>query len=127
VSGQINADLPPVGLRQDHCMRLLSRFGVGSLLVAAALAPQPEAVGADLHPLDPSAPAGVVPTQNTLEGLVPLLDRESPAPSFAGEEGETSLEEETPAEAPPPADMPMNHGGMDHGAMGHGAPVAEAP
>jgi hypothetical protein len=107
-------------------MRLLSRFGAGTLLVAAALVPWPEAAAADLHPLDPAAPAGVVPTQNTFEALVPLLDRESPAPSFAGEEGETSLEEETPAEVPPPADMPMNHGGMDHSAMGHGAPVAEA-
>jgi hypothetical protein len=105
-------------------MRLLSRFGVGSLLFAAVLAPQLEAAAADLHPLDPAAPAGVVPTPDTFEGLAPLLDRESPVPSFAGEADASSAVDD---EAPPPTDTPMNHGGMDHGAMGHGAPIAEAP
>ena len=99
-------------------MHLLSRIGAGTLLVAAALVPRPELSAADLHPLDPAAPAGVLPTQNTFEALVPLLDRDSPVPSFAGETGVSSAEEAPP----PPADMPM-----DHGAMGHGAPTAEAP
>ena len=105
-------------------MHLLSRFGAGTLLAVAALVPWPEVSAADLHPLDPAAPAGVLPTQNTFEGLVPLLDRDSPVPSFAGEADVPSSAEE---ETPPPADIPMDHGGMDHGAMGHGAPVAEAP
>lgn len=105
-------------------MRLLSRLGAGTLLVAAVLVPWAQAAAADLHPLDPAAPAGVIPTQNTFEALVPLLDRESPVPSFAGE---ADISSSTDEEAAPPADMPMDHGGMDHGAMGHSAPVAEAP
>lgn len=107
-------------------MRSLSRSGAGTLFLAAIFIPWSEVAATELHPLDPAAPAGVVATQNAFETFVPLLDRESPTPSFAGEEAETSLEE-APEEAPPFADMPMNHSGMDHSAMGHGAPAAEAP
>lgn len=105
-------------------MRLLPRFSVGALLLATALVPRPGAAADAIHPLDPAAPAGVVPTQNTFEGLVPLLDRESPVPSFAGEAADASLSAEEEAAAP---DMPMDHGVMDQSAMGHGAPPAEAP
>jgi hypothetical protein len=108
-------------------MRLLLRFGAGTLLLAAALVPQPEVAAAELHPLDPAAPAGVVSPQNTFENLVPLLDRESPAPSFVEGAPEVSSEEEEP-----PTPMPVDHDTMDHGAtdhrtMSHGVPMAEAP
>lgn len=105
-------------------MHLLSPVHVAALLLAVALLPRPGAAADTIHPLDPAAPAGVVPTQNSFESLVPLLDRDSPVPSFAGElEGSSSVEEETL----PSGVMPMDHGGMDHGAMGQGAPLAGAP
>ena len=76
------------------------------------------------HPLDPAAPAGVVPTHNFFENAVPLLNRESPVPSFvANGQGATV---DAPAEVLPTEEgKPMDHGGMDHGAMGRGAPQAE--
>ena len=105
-------------------MRLLSPVRIAALLLAAALVPRPGAAADATHPLDPAAPAGVVPTQNTFEALVPLLDRDSPVPSFAGEAEPPSSAED---EVPPPEDIPMNHGGMDHGAMGQAVPLAEVP
>lgn len=105
-------------------MRLLSRSRVAALLLAAALVPRPGAAADATHPLDPAAPAGIVPTQNTFETLVPLLDRDSPVPSFAGEADISSSAEE---EVPRPKGMSMDHGGMDHGTVGHGVPLAEAP
>lgn len=105
-------------------MHLLSPMRVAALLLAVALLPRPGAAADAIHPLDPAAPAGVVPTQNTFENLVPLLDRDSPVPSFAGEPEASSSAEE---ELQPPEDIPMNHGGMEHGAMGRAVPLAEAP
>jgi hypothetical protein len=104
-------------------MRLLSLPGIGAFLFAAALVPRPGMTADAIHPLDPAAPAGVVRTRNVFEGFVPLLGRESPAPSFAVEE-EAADAVAAEAEAAPPASMPVDHGGMDHGAMGHGAPQA---
>jgi hypothetical protein len=104
-------------------MRSLSRPRIGVLLLAAALVPQAGAAASAAHPLDPAAPAGVVPTQNIFENAVPLLNRESPVPSFVVDGPATA---DAPAEAPPAEEgKPMDHGGMDHGAMGHGAPQAE--
>jgi hypothetical protein len=105
-------------------MRLLPRLRVGAFLLVTALVPRPGAAADAAHPLDPAAPAGVVPTQNMFEDLVPLLDRDSPVPSFAGEAADASPSADE--EAAPPEDTPMDQGGMDHGAMGHGAPPAEA-
>lgn len=102
-------------------MRLPSRFGAGTLLVAAAVMPWSAALAADLHPLDPAAPAGVVPAPSTFEQVVPLLDRESPEPSFVNDTAGAS----TAAVEPP--SMPSDRAGMDHDAMGHAAPAAEAP
>lgn len=100
-------------------MSLLLRSRVGALLLAAVILPRPEAVAAELHPLDPAAPAGAVPTQNAFEALVPLLDRDSPLPSFAGDVSDAATEES------PSRDMPVDLTDMDHGAMGHGTSVAE--
>jgi hypothetical protein len=107
-------------------MRLLSLPDVAAFLLAAALVPRPGTAADATHPLDPAAPAGVVPTDNVFEGFVPLLGRENPVPSFASE----TTASDAPAvegEAPPPAAMPMDHGAMDHSAMGHGAPQARVP
>lgn len=103
-------------------MRLPRRSHVAALLLAAAFLPRPGASAADLHPLDPAAPAGVPPTHDNFEALVPLVDRESPVPSFAGEAPSAAAEGGDPAD-----DMPVDLTGMDHGATGHGAPAAEAP
>ena len=96
-------------------MRSQSRPIVGVLLLAAALVPLPGAAADATHPLDPAASAGVVPTRNVFENAVPLLNRESPAPSFFGE---AAAGASTEAPAPPESEP------MDHGAMGHGAPQA---
>ena len=105
-------------------MRFLSPVRIAALLLAAALTPQPGAAADAIHPLDPAAPAGVVPTQNTFENLVPLLDRDSPVPSFVGEAESSSSAE---GGSLPPEDIPMDPGGMEHGAVGHAVPLAEAP
>jgi hypothetical protein len=103
-------------------MRSLSR-PVGALLLFAALVPQPGAAAGAVHPLDPAASAGVVPTQNIFENAVPLLSRENPVPSFIGK-GEVATG--APAEAPPAKESkPMDHSVMDHGAVGHSTPQAE--
>jgi hypothetical protein len=97
------------------------RPGVGALLLAAALVPLPSRAADTGHPLDPAAKAGVVSTVNVFDGLIPLLDRDAPVPSFA---------EDGPAPSPPaaagsaPGQMPMDHGAMNHDAMGHGASQA---
>jgi hypothetical protein len=96
-------------------MRLPSRSRVGALLLAAAVLPRPGAFAADLHPLDPATPAGVVPTQDVFEALVPLLNRESPVPSFVAEPPETDVDDA----------VPVDHGGTDHDAMAHGSLVEE--
>lgn len=102
-------------------MRSLSRPAIGVLFLVA-LSPLPAASADTVHPLDPAAPAGVVPTRNFFENAVPLLNRESPLPSFAVEGGQTT---DAPAEAAPAqASEPVAHGAMDHGSMGHGAPPA---
>jgi hypothetical protein len=99
-------------------MRSLTRPAVGVLFLAA-LAPLPGAAADVVHPLDPAAPAGVMPTRNFFENAVPLLSRENPQPSFAGEGEQTTG---APAEAPlVQENEPMGHGGMDHSA-----PQAEA-
>ena len=103
-------------------MRSLSR-PLGALLLVTLLVPQAGAAADAAHPLDPAAPAGVVATRNLFENAVPLLNRESPLPSFVGE-GEAAAV--APAEAPPAEEgEPLDHDGMDHDAMGHGAPQAE--
>ena len=66
-------------------MRLLSRVCAGAFLVAVALVPRPGIPAGATHPLDPAAPAGPVPTQNIFERVVPLLDRDTPDPSFTDE------------------------------------------
>jgi hypothetical protein len=98
-------------------MTLLLRSHIGALLLVAVVLPWPEAVAAELHPLDPAAPAGAVPTQNAFEALVPLLDRESPLPSFAGDASDAGDEES------PSRDMPADLTDMDHGGMDHGTSV----
>src|SRR5688572_22012482 len=103
-------------------MQSLSR-PLRALLMATALVLQAGAAAEAAHPLDPAAPAGVVPTRNIFENAVPLLSRENPAPSFVSE-GEATAD--APAEAPPAEEgKPMDHGDMDHSAMGHGTPQAE--
>lgn len=66
-------------------MRLLSRVCAGAFLVAVAVMPRPGMAAGATHPLDPAASAGPVPTQNIFERVVPLLDRDTPNPSFADE------------------------------------------
>lgn len=109
-------------------MRLLSRLSAGALLLAAALVPRPDAAAAEPHPLDPAAPAGVVPTQDPFEALVPLLERESPVPSFIGEAPDATEQgsgEGAPVDLTGADRDTMSRGTMDHGAMGHGAPASE--
>jgi hypothetical protein len=100
-------------------MQLLSRLGISAFLVAVAVLPRPGMAADPIHPLDPAAPSGPVPTQNVFQGHVPLLDRDSPAPSFTDEGDQPEAEE--------PARLPeaMDHGAMDHGAA-H-APPGEEP
>lgn len=92
-------------------MRSSLLLGATVLMHAAAL-PPPTAAAAELaHPLDPRAPAGALVTENTFDGVVPLLDRDAAAPSFAPE---------APDGGTPPLE-PSSAAPMDHGAMGHGA------
>jgi hypothetical protein len=99
-------------------MRSLTRSAIGVLFLVA-LSPLPGGAAEARHPLDPAAPAGVMPTRNFFENAVPLLSRENPQPSFAGEGAQTTG---APAEAPlAQENEPMGHGGTDHGA-----PQAEA-
>jgi hypothetical protein len=90
---------------------------LGVLLLASVLGPEPGAAAGATHPLDPAGSAGVMPTRNIFEDAVPLLNRESPQPSFVGDEEAAS----TPAEATPAPEGTPTH----HGAMGHGTPQAE--
>jgi hypothetical protein len=112
-------------------MHLSTRSCVAALLFVAVTLPWREAVAADLHPLDPAAPPGVVPTQNAFEALIPLLDRESPVPSFIGEAPETTTKEGSTEDMPvglTGADRgAIDQGTMDHSATGHGAAVTEEP
>lgn len=111
-------------------MLLSLRSQVGALLLAAALLPRPEAAAVDAHPLDPAAPAGVVPTQDPFEALVPLLERESPVPSFVDEAPgatEESSDEGAPMDLTETDRGTGSPGSMDHGEMDHGAPVAGEP
>ena len=95
-------------------MSLLLRSRVVVLLLAAVILPPLYAVAAVPHSLAVAAPAGAVPTQNAFEALVPLLDRDSPLPSFAGDASDAAAEES------PSRDMPVDLTDMDHGT-----PMAE--
>ncbi len=94
------------------------------LLTAAGVlagAASPSWAAGVANPLDPAGPPGAVPTENIFEGRVPLLDREAPAPSFAGE-AEAPPAESDGAEAPPAA---SDDGGHDHARHGALRAVAE--
>jgi hypothetical protein len=96
------------------------RPGVGALLLAAALVPLPSRAADTGHPLDPAAEAGVVSTVNVFDGLIPLLNRDAPVPSFA----ESTAPPPPAAAGSAPGPMPMDHGAMNHDAMGRGASQA---
>jgi hypothetical protein len=100
-------------------MRLLSRPDVGALVLAAVLVPRPGTAADALHPLDPAAKAGSIPTENIFDGYVPLLDRDEPLPSFVPDDA--SAQEGSAEAEPAPDGMPMDHDGMDHGGMAPGS------
>lgn len=58
---------------------------VGAFLLATVALPRPGDAADAAHPLDTTAPSGLLTTKNPFDGHVPLLHRQVPAPSFAFE------------------------------------------
>ena len=99
-------------------MRRLLCPGVGALLLVAAVLPRP---GSADHPLDPGATPGVLSVDDPFADRVPLLDRETPAPSFVTAPVADTGRSITDAGAPG-IEPAMNHGEhAGHGGMLRGA------
>jgi hypothetical protein len=92
-------------------------LAAGLLLTGGILAGASSWAAEARNPLDPSAAAGVVTTVPAFDGHIPLLDREAPAPSFAGATEEPSVGDDQG----PAAQVPADHDGMNHTPGGHGA------
>ena len=100
-------------------MRPCLRSHVALLVVAAALVPWPTAAD-DVHPLDPAAPAGAVPTDDLFQALVPLVNRDSPQPSFVPDQAIQPSNPTATSEVAP--DASTDSRAIDHAAMGHAMP-----
>ena len=100
-------------------MRSGLRSHVTLLAVAAVLLPWPAAAD-DVHPRDPAAPAGAVPTDDLFQALVPLVTRDSPQPSFVPGQPVEPPDPATTTEASPA--VSADPGAIDHAAMGHVMP-----
>ena len=100
-------------------MRSGLRSHVTLLAVATVLLPWPAAAD-DVHPLDPTAPAGAVPTDDLFQALVPLVNRDSPQPSFVPGQPVEPPDPATTKEASPA--VSADPGAIDHAAMGHAMP-----
>ena len=100
-------------------MRSGLRSHVTLLAVATVLLPWPAAAD-DVHPLDPTAPAGAVPTDDLFQALVPLVNRDSPQPSFVPGQPVEPPDPATTTEASPA--VSADPGAIDHAAMGHVMP-----
>ena len=99
-------------------MRYALRTHVALLVMIAALLPWPTRAD-DVHPLDPAAPAGAVPTEDLFQALVPLVNRDSPQPSFVPEQTVEPPDSTSATNASPGA---AGSGAIDHAAMGHVMP-----
>lgn len=104
-------------------MRSGLRSHVTLLAVAAVLLPWPAAADG-MHPLDPAAPAGAVPTDDLFQALVPLVNRDSPQPSFIPDQPVEPPDATTTTKASPAA--AADPGALDHAAMGHVMPAEGA-
>ena len=100
-------------------MRSGLRSHVTLLAVAAVLLPWPAAADG-MHPLDPAAPAGAVPTDDLFQALVPLVNRDSPQPSFVPDQAVQPPDPTATSRVVP--DAAADPGAMDHAAMGHAMP-----